>query len=543
MSRKNQAKAMEIKDSTPTVEDDLDIKLKDAGGGLTDPQQVAQQLDRLRDEMEGIKTTVSQLPKDSPVPAQVTALETSIKAIEGTLGDIEKADWGGLIKTMRTEIDALSSQLQGAGTAEEPDVKGFAESLFDSEDLKAMMRDDPRLGRHIGELTGLNTGKRIVVPSVTWGDELKTVTTTDVGAVSPPVYRPGIVSDPELPRMLVRRIPRIVADGARDWNVPRETDDGIASYITTEASAAVTGGTTPVSSIPVKSVAGFTVGSVARIVTTGGTYEEVVTGIDVASSELDFDIAEIDFDIAEDDKITSTFFGATGELQTKPDSGLEIELVPWAFRTMALILPMSQQVINTVAGIESWGQNKLRVRTERNYSRHLLYGDAATYADQLQGFSTYTGAQTFVWSTDGVASDNRADAIVRASNLIRWPGPQTVVLSRGDITNLNLEKTTTEAYVHSTLFGRLPLQNIGGTWFLGPWELMEDDAVTPGDFFLVNFAYASEMVDQNRTSMTAGMINDDFVKNILRWRYEEVVLHAILSTAAYVVGEWDSAPT
>ena len=97
--------------------------------------------------------------------------------------------------------------------------------------------------------------------------------------------------------------------------------------------------------------------------------------------------------------------------------------------------------------------------------------------------------------------------------------------------------------VHSQLFGRLPLTNVGGTWFLGPWELFEDDAVTPGDFFLINFGAASELVDQNRTSMTAGMINDDFAKNIVRWRYEEVVLHAILSTAAYVVGEWDAAPS
>jgi len=529
--------------STGTAEDELADRLGVTDADFTQLKSVEQAVDGLKGKVDALEEKLEKLPQDSPIPAEVTQLKGSIEKIEGILGETDNANWSGALKAMNDRLEALATQLHPAATEAAEELKGFAECFLDSDNLKSQLIDDPQLIKKLARLPGLNAGKSIEgLPAVTFGERLKTVDTTAVGAVRQPTYRPGIVSDPELPRGLVNRIPRIVAPGAANWNVPRETDDGIAAYITTNASAAVDGDPTPKSAIPVDSVAGFTVGSVARVQTTGGTYERTVTEIDEANSELDFATDDIDFDIAEDDVVTATFFGSTGELQTKPDSGAEIELITWAFQTMALIMPMSQQVINTVAGIENWAQNKLRMRTMRNYSQHLLYGDPTT-GNQLQGFSTYANAQTFTWSTDGTVGDNRADAIVRASNLITWSGPQIVVLSRGDITNMNLEKTTTEAYVHSQLFGRLPLMNLNGSWFLGPWELYEDDAVTPGDFFVINLAAASEMVDQDRTSMTPGMINDDFAKNIIRWRYEEVVLHAILSTKAYVVGEWDSAPT
>lgn len=528
-----------------TAEDDL---LTKAGGttpaplDTTNPKRVEQELEGLKAKIDGLESTIDRLPDGSAIPAEVTELKASIDTIDAAVKEIQQGDWGGLIGAMKTRIDALATAMEPAAGTGDDVPKGFAESLLEAEDFKALLENPEAERVKIARLPALNSSRSITVPSVTWPARFKTVTLADVGAVRPPAYRPGIVSDPELPRDLISRIPRVVADGAANWNVPYETDDGIASYITTNASAAVAGGTTPVSAIPVDSVAGFTVGSIARIITTGGTYEETVTGIDEPNSELDFGTDEIDFDIAEGDRVIATFFGATGELETKPDSGAELDLRTWNFLTMALLMPMSQQVINTVSGIESWGQMKLRMRMSRNYSQHLLYGDNASYSDQLQGLATYPNAQTFTWSTDGSTGDNRADAIVRAIDLIRWPGPVTVVMSRGDITSLNLEKTSTEAYVHSTLFGRLPLVNVGGSWFLGPWELYEDDAVTPGDFFPINFAAASEIVDQNRTTMTAGMIDKDFAQNIIRWRYEEVVLHAILSTAAYVVGEWDSAP-
>lgn len=531
---------------TGTAEDQLADGLGVTESDFANLKSVEQGLEGLKGKVESLEQKIEKLPDGSAIPAELDQLKTSVTAIEGILGNTEKANWSGALKAINDRLEELATQMEPAGTETPQELKTFAEAFLDTinaAEFKHHLQQAPDLGgMKLKALSGINAGPRITgIPSLTFGERLKTVTTTDVGAVRQPTYRPGIVSDPELPRGLVGRIPRVVAQGASSWVVPYETDDGIASYIQTEASAAVAGGTVAVSSIPVYSTAGFTVGSIARIITSGGTYEEVVTGIDEANSELDFGTDEIDFDIAKDDKVVSTFFGSTGELQTKPNSGAQLDLRTWLFQTMALIMPMSQQVINTVSGIEAWAQNKLRMRTMRNYSQHLLYGDPST-GNQLQGFSTYANAQTFVWSTDGVAGDNRADAIVRAADLITWPGPQTVVLSRGDITNMNLEKTTTEAYVHSTLFGRLPLMNLNGSWFLGPWELYEDDAVTPGDFFLVNFGAASEMVDQGTTSMTAGMIDDDFARNIIRWRYEEVVLHAILSTKAYVVGEWDSAP-
>jgi hypothetical protein len=132
---------------------------------------------------------------------------------------------------------------------------------------------------------------------------------------------------------------------------------------------------------------------------------------------------------------------------------------------------------------------------------------------------------------------------MRAANLIPWTtGPIGVIMSQVDLPNLTLQKGSDGHYLRTGNFGMVPLNMVGQAWFLGPYELVFDYANATTHFTVINWADASELVDQDTASLMMGYINDDFERNIVRFRYEATMAHAIKSTQAYIVGTWDAAP-
>jgi HK97 family phage major capsid protein len=239
--------------------------------------------------------------------------------------------------------------------------------------------------------------------------------------------------------------------------------------------------------------------------------------------------------------VTSVNYGYTAEEATKPSSWVGTDNLEYTLRTLAAITPTTVNAINTIAGLQAMIESKLPREWNRNMSHHIMYGD--TTKGQLQGFRTYTGvgAQSYSWS-GGTVGDNRIDAMVRAIMMIPWTAPISVVMNQADLAPLLLLKGGDGHYIQSTSFGMLTLQQVGMQWFLGPWELVFDYAVTEGDFTPVNFADASEFVDQDTASLAWGYIDDDFAKNIIRARYEGTVAHAVKSGQNFVIGTWDNAP-
>jgi HK97 family phage major capsid protein len=188
----------------------------------------------------------------------------------------------------------------------------------------------------------------------------------------------------------------------------------------------------------------------------------------------------------------------------------------------------------------AWIEQELPSRTVDNIAQQLLYG-AGTTGKSLQGFMTYTGAQTYLWS-EGQVGDNRIDAILRAALKVIG-GTPTIVMNKRDFALLRLQKDKNENYLLSATIGKVSLEMVGGTWVLdGQYPIIESEAVIDNDFLVCDFKTASKLIDAEDEALEWGVINDDFALNQRRARYERTLAHAVQRLKSFVVCQWDNAP-
>ncbi len=238
--------------------------------------------------------------------------------------------------------------------------------------------------------------------------------------------------------------------------------------------------------------------------------------------------------------VVSDNYTTTDEEALKPEGGVLFERVEDPFKMLASVIPVTQQQLDSAARVQSIIDRRLRTGWRRSVNWMFLYGDPVADSKQLQGFDTFAGAQSLLWST-GESADTRADAVMRAWNLIDSEGTPTLHLNKRDWTKLVTEKAGDGHYVH-TKMGPMMVSQVGGQMMLGMFPVNADAAIRLADFFLIDHSAASEWPDKEDGKLQVGTINDDFVKNIARIRYEQSLAHSILSTEAWVNGEWNSQP-
>jgi hypothetical protein len=121
--------------------------------------------------------------------------------------------------------------------------------------------------------------------------------------------------------------------------------------------------------------------------------------------------------------------------------------------------------------------------------------------------------------------------------------PLEVLMKKEDWTSILLLKASDGHYVH-TAQGPVMFSDSPGARSLGPHRVIRDGSVRLGDWFIGAFAsgMASEIPDKGVNQLALGFINDDFIRNIVRIRYEMTLEQAVLRTSAYSVGDWDSQP-
>ncbi len=257
---------------------------------------------------------------------------------------------------------------------------------------------------------------------------------------------------------------------------------------------------------------------------------------------LTFPTDALDFDASTGWDVTAEQWGATVESDAKPYGYLAAELVQVTLQTIAELIATTRQRLNSGPGLDAWIRRVMPERWRRNVAWHLLYGDAtAAGAPQLAGFASETGVQTYLWSS-GQIGDTRADAVLRAANLVVGRNV-TVVMNKRDLLSIRVAKNSSGDYIETPNFGRIALDMVGQNWVLDGFTIIESDAVLDNDFFVIDFSRASELADQGTASLEFGLVNDQFIRNEVTVRYEATIAHAILSTQAYVYGTWDSAPS
>jgi hypothetical protein len=518
----------------------MKIEHEDEVGKAINPSEVKSQLDGFQTKLDEALAAV----KDAPTAVEIKSLTDKIEAIEKTVGDLP-GDYSEQLKAIGEQVDNLQTgaALIGGKSADAPQgIKVITKEIEESAGFKGLFDSN---GQHIQVCApGTFGAKQQIQSFASVGYKAASpVTIPDVSGQNLQVYRPGIFQEPRWQMNLATRFPREVVSNATQYTIPYETDASEYGAWTSTLAVALDGSPTPKSAATFADVDGLVVGSVVRFYDTDGVLlgTSVVVSYDAGTKVVTFTTDSLTWDADIGDRVTSENYGATAELATKPSGWVGTDNRSWTFKTMASIIPTTVNALRTVAGLQGMIEGKLPERDLRNMSWHLMYGDA-TVANQIQGLRTYTGAQTYSWSS-GPSGDNQIDAVMRAANLIPWTSNIGVIMSQVDLPALFLLKGSDGHYLRTGNFGMVPLTQLGFQWFLGPYELVFDYAVTQTHFTVVNWMDTSEIVDLDTASLLWGYIDDDFAVNVIRARYEATRLHAIKSTRSYVVGTWDSAPS
>lgn len=369
---------------------------------------------------------------------------------------------------------------------------------------------------------------------------------TQLGPLLRPQERAEIVVTPLERSDFMAFVPRISAAGLAAYEYVRENNETKRGYIHTQLNGALLAAAT---TLVVDETANFITGAPGRIeldVGTKTTFLRVASSTTftmhpTAQDAIDNTAGEaLGGDAADNRLVVSDHYTTTAEATKKPEGVVAFTRVTDQFKTLASIIPVTQQQLDSAARVQALIERRLRTGWRRTVNHGFIYGNPVTDALQLQGFDTFAGAQTLLWST-GVTADTRADAVMRAFDLILTEGTATLHLNKRDWTKLVTEKATDGHYVH-TKMGPMMVSQVGAQMMLGMFVVNTDAAIRLGDFFLIDHAEASEWPDKEDGKLQVGMINDDFEKNIARLRFEQSLAHSILATEAFVNAAWDSKP-
>lgn len=514
------------------------LETKGGPDPLADPGKVRQELDGIKSKLEEVAGTLAATPKS----AEVKSLGEQLEAVRGQVGTFD-ASYKGLITALEGRIDELqtTAALVGAKNQDTPmGIKALANEVFQSDIYKTLFDAE---GAKSARFAGFSRPTPIASLTAMGIKAADPVSIADVSGVNLQAYRPGVFTERDWAMDLLSRLPKTIVKNATSYVIPRETTASRYGAITSTLSANLDGDPTAKSTATFTDVDGFSAGMVVRFYNaTGGVLGMAkIVSIDTATKIVTFVTDSLTWDATATWRVTSENYGYVAEEGTKPSGWVGTTNLEYSLRTLPTIIPTTVQALNTIQGLQAMIEGKLPLRFSRNMSYHIQYG--VTASGQLQGFRTYAGAdaQSYSWS-GGTIGDNRVDALFRAINMIPWTAPISVIMSQVDLPALLLLKGGDGHYIQSTSFGALTMMQVGGSWFLGPWELVFDYSTTSGDFTAVNFSEASEFVDQDTASLLWGYIDDDFAINVIRARYEATVCHAIKSGQNFVIGEWDNAP-
>jgi hypothetical protein len=485
------------------------------------------------------------------IKGHIVALDDRVAAVEArkatpALVEVkDDLDSDQIQTAIQAQVDSLKSAIEGrvdqieasilsrvpAGEVEE--IKTWAAKLHDSPEFKNASRDERGriLSRFSAPVESLSAGRR------GWGAKATAIMgPTELGPLLVPFHRVPVAELLTEFSDIVSFVPRVPIAGKDTYDFRRETEASRLGYVRTTLTANVLAIDT---TINVAEVEGLEEGTFLRIFDSTGALLGSVEILSIAVLVVTL-TGQAGFTATSGDLVTSENYGATAELAQKPGAHLEFVTKTLNMKTIAILLALTQQRLDSLPQFEGFVENKLRMRARRNLSWHLLYGDN-TDAGQWAGYDSEVGAQTYLWST-GESKDFRADAVVRAAALI-FSGNQLVVhMNIRDWHRLKLEKSTLDEHYVLTNMGPMIIVDQPGARALGPHLVNIDGAVRAADFFVIDHALASEWPDSDTSAFSVGFINDDFEKNIVRTRYEDRGNHAILTTTAYVNGEWDSQP-
>lgn len=364
---------------------------------------------------------------------------------------------------------------------------------------------------------------------------------TELGPLVAPTHRPAPAELLTAFSDIASWIPRV--DGVRSdtYDFPRETEESRLGYVRSVLTVAVVSGAGVVATFA--ETDGFTVGTVVRFHTAGGI--ETARILSIAALVVTF-TATLNFNSAIDDPVTSENYGGTAESAAKPGGVVMFERPSISLKTIAIVIGLTQQRLDSLPQFQGFLSTRLQRRARRNLGYMFLYGDDTLVAPRLQlaGYASETGALTYTLTGGGPtgptppATDTRADAITRAAAFVHSGNQLVTHLNINEWNNILLEKSATDSHYLHTAMGPMLVVDRPGMRAIGSMLMNVDDVVQDGDFFTVDHQVASEYpINEVASQFSVGFVNDDWLLNQLKVRWEDRLNHAILTVTGYIFGQ------
>lgn len=195
----------------------------------------------------------------------------------------------------------------------------------------------------------------------------------------------------------------------------------------------------------------------------------------------------------------------TGSTGTKPEGGLEFQVITDTVKTIAEWVPITKRILSDAPQLRSY------------IDSYLTYDLALELEDQIVAGSGSGEDFTGILNTAGVLTQTGAatsiDDLRAAKRKVRVGGrtnPNAVLMTPADIeTEIDTAKDTTLNYL-----GQSPFAYNGNDRIWG-MPIIETEALDDGTAIVGDFSRAI-LFDRESTNISVGTADDDFIRNIVR---------------------------
>lgn len=219
------------------------------------------------------------------------------------------------------------------------------------------------------------------------------------------------------------------------------------------------------------------------------------------------------------------------EGDSKPESTLEFDLVDEPVRKIATLLPVTDEMLEDVAQIRGYIDNRLRLFVQLSEEDQLLNGDGTP--PNLTGLLNRSGIQT----AEAVGTGTVADAVFKAITDIRanaFLEPDGIVINPTDWQTAKLEKDLNNQYYGGGPFtGPYGVNGIAGDNYWG-LRAVVTPAIAQGTALVGAFATAAQVFRRNGITVEASNSHSTFfAENKTAIRAEERLALAVYRPAAF----------
>lgn len=237
-------------------------------------------------------------------------------------------------------------------------------------------------------------------------------------------------------------------------------------------------------------------------------------------------------------EIVSDTFVFTPETILKPTANAKFELGVAPVKTLAHWIPCSRQILDDAAGLRAHVDQRLLEGLALAEEKQVLYGDGT--ANQLQGIISDPDTLTYAWSSSGVTTDKRIDALRRAMTLAalaHYP-VDGIIMHPRDWEHIQLTKGSDGHYI----FAGAPASPAPPTVWGVP--VVVTTQIQEGTALLGAFRLGVALWDRMQSTIRiAEQHANFFIENMVAVLAEERIALTLIRPESFVAVTFDAAPT